>query len=107
MGPIAKMMDMKVDIGFLKRQRRLRKEEEWKKTHAANVRKEKSEQLTESKDESDLWQRLEELEVQEALEREWDEQEEEEEDESEEYEETDEEESDITTDNISSDSDND
>jgi len=83
------------------------KEEEWKKTHASNVRKERSKQSTESKDESDLWQRLEELEVQEALEREWDEQEEEEEDESEEYEETDEEESDITTDNISSDSDND
>ena len=83
------------------------KEKEWKKKHAANVRKERSKQSTEFKDESDLWQRLEELEVQEALEREWDEQEEDEEDESEEYEETDEEESDITTDNISSDSDND
>ena len=84
------------------------KEEEWKKTHAANVRKERSKQSTESKDESELWQRLEELEVQEALEREWDEQEvDESDDEDEEYEETDEEESDITTDNISSDSDND
>lgn len=82
------------------------KEMEWKKTHAENVKKERSTKSKESKEEEDLWQRLEELEVQEALEKEWDEKEEGDSEE-EEYEETDEEESDITTDNISSDSDND
>ena len=84
------------------------KEKEWKRTHAENVKKERLAKAEGSEEESDLWRRLEELEVQEALEREWDEDEGEEDSEvDEEYEETDEEESDITTDNISSDSDND
>ena len=83
------------------------KEKEWKKTHAENVKKERSTKSKESNEEDDLWQRLEELEVQEALEREWDENEGEGGSEVEEYEESDEEESDITTDNISSDSDDD
>ena len=77
-------------------------EKEWKKKHAESVRKEKISQNQISNTDDDLWQRLEELEVQEALEREWDE--ESDEDESEDYI-SDEDESDITTDNIESDTD--
>ena len=60
------------------------KEKEWKLKHAENVRKERSSQNQTTKSDDDLWQRLEELEVQEAFEKEWDEEDEDEdEDESE------------------------
>jgi len=79
-------------------------EENWKVKHAERVKKEKSETKKDKSDESDLWKRLEELEVQEALEREWENEAENDSDEgvSEDDESS---ESELTSDNIESDSD--
>jgi len=49
------------------------KEKQWKNRHKENVKKEKVSDNIKIVDDESLWKRLEELEVQEALEREWDE----------------------------------
>ena len=73
-------------------------EEDWKVKHAERVKKEKSEKNQDKSDESELWKRLEELEVQEALEREWENEDESEDDDSEDDDESSE--SELTSDNI-------
>ena len=72
-------------------------EKEWDKRHAENVKKQRQTESNNDNPDKELWERLEELEVQEALEKEWDNEEEEEEEVSDIDEE---EESECTTDNI-------
>ena len=82
-------------------------EKKWNEKHAENVRRERKATAETVDDDQELWQRLEELEVQEALEKEWEENAEEEESDIDESDEDDEE-SECTTDNIvSSDNDDD
>jgi len=65
------------------------KEKEWKDKHKENVRKEKEKGRTKDHEDENLWKRLEELEVQEALEKEWEDEDSSEEEESESEEESD------------------
>jgi len=60
------------------------KEKEWKDKHKENVKKEKESGASKIQENEDLWRRLEELEVQEALENEWEDEESTEESESDE-----------------------
>ena len=92
-GDIGKEHDECVDI---REEYEEDKEKEWKDKHKENVRKEKEKGTIKSKEDEDLWRRLEELEVQEALEKEWEDEESSEEEESES--ESEEEDSDIESD---------
>jgi len=47
------------------------KEKEWKDKHKENIKKEKERKNTKTDSDNEMWRRLEELEVQEALEKEW------------------------------------
>jgi len=47
------------------------KEKEWKDKHKESIKKEKEKKNTKTVSDNDMWRRLEELEVQEALEKEW------------------------------------
>merc|ERR1719312_888503 len=67
-GDIGKEHDECVDI---REEYEEDEEKEWKDKHKENVRKEKEKGTIKSKEDEDLWRRLEELEVQEALEKEW------------------------------------